>query len=232
MNKKQQSGVKIRAYREEDLDSLIRVYKSAFAEPPWNEYKKCLRCEKEYGREECRRIETGEAPSRCARCSSPLELAEFWSSDGIKGDLGFALSQPDPIVLVAESGGSLAGFSWGYRLPLAKFPFLGAWESTTLRPSYMDEIAVSAEARQRGIGTELCIAYMGETKRRGGESVVLRTDKRNASSVGLFRKVGFREIMRPGQQSEPLEVLTDPEFSNRVYFAQRVPAGAMDLRGD
>ena len=59
----------IRPYTESDLEELIEVYQSAFAEPPWNEYMKCVSCSAEYGIEETESLEDG---AICKRCKRPL----------------------------------------------------------------------------------------------------------------------------------------------------------------
>ncbi|MBW3002660.1 GNAT family N-acetyltransferase [Candidatus Woesearchaeota archaeon] len=190
----------IRPYRKNDIEQIIAVYKSAFAEPPWDEFKKCSACEVEYGIKESER-----AGNACKKCDSPLELVDFWSSEEIIQDLEFALSQPNQLVLVAENSNGIAGFTWGYRLPFEKFPFLeGKINPSTL---YIDEIAVRGDKRLRGVGTRLGQAFLESAKAQSLEEATLRTDERNPASIALFRKLGFREMR-----------IYDPEFPSRVYM--------------
>jgi len=98
-NTKENAGdLIVRPYRESDLVQLIGLYQSAFSEPPWDEYRKCIKCGINYGINE---VKT--AGDSCKQCNEALELVEFWSSEEIKGDLEFALSQPEPLVLVAQT---------------------------------------------------------------------------------------------------------------------------------
>ena len=190
----------IRPYRESDIDQVIAVYKSAFAEPPWDEFKKCSACNTGYGIKESERAEDA-----CKKCDSPLELVDFWSSEEIIQDLEFALSQQNKLVLVAENNARIAGFTWGYKLPFEKFPFLeGKISPSTL---YMDEIAVRGDKRLKGVGTRLGEAFLDSAKAQGLEEAILRTDERNPASIALFRKLGFREIG-----------IKDPEFPSRTYM--------------
>ncbi|MBD3303798.1 GNAT family N-acetyltransferase [Candidatus Woesearchaeota archaeon] len=190
----------IRPYKKSDIDQVIAVYKSAFAEPPWDEFKKCSACEVEYGIKESAR-----ARDICKKCDSPLELIDFWSSEDIIQDLEFALSQQNKAVLVAENSAGIAGFTWGYKLPFEKFPFLeGKISPGTL---YMDEIAVRGDRRLRGAGTRLGQAFLKSAKAQGLEEAALRTDERNPASIALFRKLGFKEMG-----------INDPGFPNRVYM--------------
>jgi ribosomal protein S18 acetylase RimI-like enzyme len=194
------AGVFIQPYKQSDVERIIEVYKSAFAEPPWDEFKKCTACEVEYG------IKESEiAGKKCKKCESPLELVDFWSSEEIVQDLEFALSQPNTVVLVAENTQGLAGFIWGYKLPLDKFPFLqGKVGPSTI---YIDEIAVRGDKRLRGVGTMLGKAFLEAAKAQSIAESTLRTDERNPASIALFKKLGFEEIG-----------VSDPEYPNRVYM--------------
>lgn len=75
--------VTVRPYREEDREQVIDIYRSSFAEPPWNEYVKCSSCGIEYGEAEVQAI--GKKDARyCKKCCEPLELEEFWSREAVK----------------------------------------------------------------------------------------------------------------------------------------------------
>jgi GNAT superfamily N-acetyltransferase len=202
----------VRSYIERDLDQLIQVYKSAFAEPPWNEYMKCVSCSVEYGRQE---LNTRQED--CKKCNQPLNLVEFWSDAEIVEDLGFALAQPDPIVLVAENSDGLAGMTWGYRIPFEKFPFLQG--KVPAESSYMDEIAVRGDKRLKGVGTLLGRAYIEAVRQQGLSEIVLRTDERNASSMSLFGKLGLSGI---ADSESSRGKVYDPQFPNRIYLRREV----------
>ena len=214
----------IRPYNEQDQRGIISIYKSAFAEPPWNEFKKCSACGINYGREEVAR-----RPDTCKNCQSPftlgkLVLEEFWTAKEITNDLENALSAECPIVLVAESEGLLVGFTWGYLLPFDKFPFLNGL--TNKRSNYMDEIAVRGDTRIRGIGTALGKEYLRQVQEQGMIDAVLRTDCRNTASVTLFEKIGYSRMRVGcgllGSEHGTSRVLSDPEYPYRIYFKRRM----------
>lgn len=188
----------VRFYDPGDLEQLIKVYQSAFAEPPWNEFKKCSKCGASYGI-----FEINLDLKYCKKCNEKLELVEFWSSEDIKQDLEFALSQKNPIVLVAENSEGLEGFCWGYQMPFEKFPFLIG--KCDMDSNYMDEIAVKSNKRRKGIGLSLCKEYLFRTD---SNEIVLRTDNRNSASMSLFRKAGFLSLN-----------IYDPQYSYRVYLS-------------
>jgi len=96
---------------------------------------------------------------------------EDWKPEEVRKDLEFAISQAKPVILVLERERRIRGFTWGYSLPMEKFPFLeGAVEGNAI---YMDEIA-------SGLA--------------GFEQAVLRTDQRNEASMSLFGSVGFSNM--------------------------------------
>lgn len=200
----------VRSYTETDLEELVKVYQSAFAEPPWNEYKKCVCCGIEYGKQEAL-----EAVEKCKICKEKLILTEFWSAEDVTSDLNFALSQPSNILLVCGFNSQLFGFTWGYRLPEERFPFLNG--RIPSKVSYMDEIAVRGDSRLNGVGYSLGDQYLNTACNQGMNGVVLRTDCRNVASMALFRKLGFQATG-----------ITDPQYKNRVYLF--APAGGKNER--
>lgn len=121
-----------------------------------------------------------------------------------------ALSQQSPIVLVAESDKLIVGFTWGYNLPLEKFPFLEG--KVNNNSNYMDEIAVSGNCRLRGVGRLLGQNYLNSIQQQGSNECVLRTDERNTASMNLFGKLGFVPVL---DKNKPVY---DPEFSSRIYL--------------
>jgi ribosomal protein S18 acetylase RimI-like enzyme len=195
----------IRRYSPSDFQRLVEVYQSAFAEPPWDEYMRCNFCGINYGV-----LESQQSTENCKKCESPLQLVPFWSVEDIRADLDFASSQPAATGLVAEVDKKLIGFIWGYRLPFNKFPFLR--EKVSNDAIYVDDIAVRGDCRLKGIGKSLCVSFLSEvfSPAINSSESVLRTDRRNVASMGLFSSVGFKEIG-----------ITDPKFPFRVYLAKR-----------
>ena len=197
----------IRPYQESDFKELVEVYQSAFAEPPWNEFMKCVSCEVEYSKEEA------ETPKEtCKKCGELLKLTPYWSAKNIRDDLEFALSQPNQIVLVAKNKNGSTGFTWGYKLPFEKFPFLEGKVSE--QSVYMDEIAVKGNKRQKGVGTALGREFLVKANEEGILEAILRTDERNSASMALFRKLGFSSIPDTSERGK----VYDPKFPNRIYL--------------
>ncbi|WP_425523715.1 GNAT family N-acetyltransferase [Rhizobium setariae] len=55
-------------------------------------------------------------------------------------------------------------------------------------------IAVSGKYPRRGLGWRLMLAAIRETKARGGETMFLEVDEGNAAAIGLYRKLGFKQV--------------------------------------
>lgn len=202
------TSVDVRPYEQNDLDQLIEVYQSAFAQPPWNEYMKCSSCNVEYGLEEVKNVQDD-----CKKCDEPLNLVEYWGAQDIIEDLEFAQKQESPLVLIAEKDNGVVGISWGYKLPIEKFPFLEG--KVSKQSNYMDEIAVRGNVRVKGIGTFLGEEYIAQVKEQGIKEIVLRTDERNTASMRLFEKLGFEKIL---DSQNPKGFVYDPDFPSRVYL--------------
>jgi len=221
--------ISIKPYADSDLNDLVRLYQSAFAEPPWNEYKQCACCGVEYGRIEVRLIGEREQPlndheepaGNCKKCSAdmPANLRDFWTREKVEGDLGLALRNTNPIVLVAReiSSDSPIGFTWGYRISFEHFPFLRqVLPENTL---YIDEIAVAANQRRKGIGKSLGQELIRMATQNGLTTFATRTDERNDSSMALFEHLGFTGIP---DAKDSRGFLFDPAFQNRIYLRLKV----------
>ncbi|MGH7655705.1 MAG: GNAT family N-acetyltransferase, partial [Gemmatimonadaceae bacterium] len=107
---------------------------------------------------------------------------------GYGGYLGTQLDKRDVIVLVAERGGAIVGYTYA------------AVEGTdymALRgpAGAFYDIVVDPAQRGRGVGHALLEATVTELKRRGAPRVVLETAERNDSAQRLFARAGFRRTM-------------------------------------
>lgn len=149
---------------------------------------------------------------QCAFAEPPWN--EAWSAQAIIDDLRYAQSQPDSIVLVASEKNDVIGFAWGYRIPLEKFPRLRGIAASA---SYLDEIAIDRTSRCRGVGMALGAAYLRSAAACGSTQSVLRTDERNAASMGLFSRLGYVPLDAAGK------ALYDPQYPSRIYLQRSLP---------
>ena len=102
--------------------------------------------------------------------------------------LGNQLTQPNVIILVAERGGEVIGYTYsgveGNDYMALRGP-AGA----------MYDIIVDPEHRQQGVGRMLLDATLAALKARGSPRVVLSTAEKNITAQHLFSGAGFRPTM-------------------------------------
>jgi len=102
--------------------------------------------------------------------------------------IGSQLEDPSMIVLVAESEGKVAGYSYSG---------IEGRDYMSLRgpAGVLHDIVVDPEHRGRGVGRALLDATVAALKARGAPQVVLSTATGNESAQRLFDRAGFRRTM-------------------------------------
>jgi ribosomal protein S18 acetylase RimI-like enzyme len=102
--------------------------------------------------------------------------------------LGSQLGNPDIVVLVAEDGGEVLGYT---------FAGVEGYDYMSLRgpAGVLYDIVVDPAHRGRGVGRALRDATLEELKTRGAPRVVLSTAERNEPAQRLFARAGFRRTM-------------------------------------
>ena len=133
---------------------------------------------------------------------------EVWTKEQVVEDLTYAKAQKNSIILVAELHQKIVGFTWGYELPIDKFPFLKKIVQATA--NYMDEIAIDPTIRMNGVGKYLGTEYL----KRAQNQVILRTDINNQASMNLFQSLGFTPLQKDGT------TIFDPVYPTRIYLRQ------------
>jgi len=102
--------------------------------------------------------------------------------------LGTQLDNPKVVVLVAEEGGQILGYTYAG---------VEGRDYMSLRgpAGILYDIIVDPAQRGRGVGRKLLNATIAELERRGVSQVVLSTAERNAAAQRLFDAAGFRRTM-------------------------------------
>ncbi len=102
--------------------------------------------------------------------------------------LGTQLNEASVVMLVAELGGAVVGYTYagveGHDWMMLRGP-AGA----------LHDIVVDPVHGGAGIGTQLLEATIAELKARGAPRVVLSTAERNEAAQRLFARAGFRRTM-------------------------------------
>ena len=107
---------------------------------------------------------------------------------GYASFLGTQLDEPDLIVLVADRGGDVLGYTYAG---------LEGRDYMSLRgpAGVLYDIVVDPAHRGEGIGRMLLDATLAALTARGAPRVVLSTAERNAPAQRLFARAGFRRTM-------------------------------------
>ena len=107
---------------------------------------------------------------------------------GYASFLAARLAEPDAMILVAESDGTVIGYAYaaveGYD-----------WMSLRGPAGILHDVLVDPAYRGRGVGRQLVEAALAHLRARGVPRVVLSTAEPNVAAQRLFTKLGFRRTM-------------------------------------
>ena len=110
-----------------------------------------------------------------------------WSQRSVASEL----DNPLALWLVWEEDGKVLGY---------------VGSQTVLDETDMMNVAVSAQARRRGIAQALVEALVSRLKQRGSHCLTLEVRASNAPAIALYEKLGFRQVgRRPNYYSHPKE---------------------------
>jgi len=110
------------------------------------------------------------------------------TEDAYASFLGKQLTDPDIVVLVAEQGGEVIGYTYAG---------VEGTDYMSLRgpAGVLYDIVVDPAHRRQGIGRMLVDATLAALKSRGAPRVVLSTAEKNEAGQRLFDHAGFRRTM-------------------------------------
>lgn len=110
-----------------------------------------------------------------------------WSQRSVASEL----DNPLALWLVWEEDGQVLGY---------------VGSQTVLDETDMMNVAVSAQARRRGIAQALVEALVIQLKQRGSRCLTLEVRASSAPAIALYEKLGFRQVgRRPNYYSHPKE---------------------------
>lgn len=110
-----------------------------------------------------------------------------WSERSVAGELDNPLS----LWLVCLEGERVLGY---------------VGSQTVLGETDMMNVAVSPDARRRGIGEALILALVERLRRQGSHCLSLEVRASNAPAIGLYQKLGFAQVgRRPNYYRNPKE---------------------------
>lgn len=114
-------------------------------------------------------------------------FSDPWSQRSVASEL----ENPLALWLVWEEDGQVLGY---------------VGSQTVLDETDMMNVAVSAQARRRGIAQALVEGLCDRLRRQGSRCLTLEVRASNAPAIALYEKLGFRQVgRRPNYYSHPKE---------------------------
>jgi ribosomal protein S18 acetylase RimI-like enzyme len=113
--------------------------------------------------------------------------------------LGRELERSGAVVLVADRGGEVVGYTYGTREERN-------WNALLDEHGAIHDVYVAPHARRRGISRRLVEDMIAELRRRGAPRIVLSTMVANDAAQKLFASCGFRPTMLEMTHSEPASI--------------------------
>jgi len=107
---------------------------------------------------------------------------------GYAAFLAQMLDSKDDVVFVAEENGAIVGYVFAALEPLS-------WKELRGPAGFIHDVVVAADARGRGLGTQLMHAAIDWLREHGAPRVVLWSAAKNANAQALFHRIGFRDTM-------------------------------------
>lgn len=114
-------------------------------------------------------------------------FSDPWSEQSVAGEL----SNPLALWLVCVEAGAVLGY---------------VGSQTVLGETDMMNVAVSPQARRRGIGEGLILALIARLQQQGSRCLSLEVRASNAPAIALYKKLGFAQVgVRPNYYRHPKE---------------------------
>lgn len=193
-----------RRYRFGDdalLAQIATCYQSVFADPPWNEWKRCSVCNRQWGRTEWNDWrKTNGSKKHCG-----IPVIEFWPAAQVRQDIEHELT-PRASCWLALDGERVIGFCWGYPIALEALESkLGVglglrflWKcchDPSSEVAYQDELGVLLRYRRHGVARHLVTLRQVDFAKEQLTLNVVRTRKDPPSVTYLwYIREGYREI--------------------------------------
>lgn len=207
---------------EEPSPEIVRAYKRIFAEPPWEEYKRCPVCTNTvvYSRTM--------AAATFGKCSCGKELVDFWSDESIGASIRDNLSLNGSCHLLRING-ELVGLAFGCEKSAERletdllFPGLRDALHTAFgskcRFAYQDDIIIFSKYRGRGLGKALFQARHADFTQSGLQAGVTRV--MSLPPIVIYQwyiKIGYSVIGRYNESPDRGRVILARSFTNLEHL--------------
>lgn len=184
---------------EELLSDLVDCYREVFGDTPWNEWKRCQRCNTKWGKNDPLLEEI-----EFRHCG--MELVDFWPAEIVSSDILREVT-PEASCWLAINSEGVIGFCWGYPVILSElekklelFGMTHAIEKIFGKTSivaYQDELGLKQHYRGLGIAKEMFKKRLEDFRQQKLTVGVVRT-KTNPPTVTYqwFRRMRYKVVAR------------------------------------
>lgn len=152
----------------------------------------------------------------CQIWKEPPWNEDFWTIPRVIDDLRREMSQKGAagfLSLAWNREVEVIGFTWGYRVSarqlaeLASNPEVVKFFDVGDTGFYIDELGVSPNYRDRGIGKNLTELLIGQALYQRNKKIFLRTNRKAVAARSVYNDLGFQELD-----------LTDGAYKERNYW--------------
>ncbi len=193
------------------LTSLIECYQAVFADEPWNEWRRCHKCQKVFGLKQA--TQGGEF------CPCGNNLAPFWEVAAVKQDILHEVTD-EAVCKILIQENKVWGFCWGYpidsialeektRLPGLTKALDDSFGQKLL--GYIDEVGVATHLRQKGWGQLLWNEVSRELQKKGCRVIIARSQP-NVKMFPWWLRHGFRLVQKYKGKDERVIIARTLDF--------------------
>ena len=150
-------------------------------------------------------------------------------SSALQRDLSQRLGRsPSALLLAEDADGAILGcaaIEVGVLSPEAldaqRLGRAGAMEAAMEQRPLLSSLAVSKQARRRGLAQRLCAEAEGLAKEWGYPEVLLKVERNNGKARNLYRKLGYRVVAVDQEAERPVAGPGGVQFVPTVQVAMR-----------
>ncbi len=203
-NSKDVRVVKYDVTERRHIEPLINCYRQVFADPPWNEWKKCSNpdCPDPngfWGKKDTKLLSSW----NFRHCGMPLD--DYWPRDQVRQDLEHELTDITSCWLCFD-GEQVVGFCWGYPITLGELEeklkteiAISSQGDKRQLVAYQDEMGLIDRYRGSGLAKTMFLRRLDDFLSLGLKTTIVRTRELPNPSVTFswfVGKLGYEVVAR------------------------------------
>ena len=144
----------------------------------------------------------------CQIWREPPWNEDFWTEEGVLGDIRETLQKSLSRAFVAIFDGTIVGFTWGYGVSKRDLQNISGGDEldvvfeTHQKVFYISELGVALQSRKYGVGKKLTKRLINIAKNSGFSAITLRTDINATPAIELYKSLGFEETSATDEKNQ------------------------------